>query len=203
MTGASVERLVPARKRGLHLEHRKRYVRQPRNRPMGAGLELRAVRKNGTEFPVEISLSPWKPNSLPGGVICAIRDITAWQRMRRRSELIIAAAEKERKLLSLELHDDVLQCLVSLKVRVKLMEDEADAGCRARAREGVFPRALKQICNYKVVPARRPSKGGVAARMPVGFCPRAAKVAGPRGPFVGEPAWSGQRCVFKAPCRLP
>ena len=135
LTGASVERLVPARKRGLHLEHRKRYVRQPRNRPMGAGLELRAVRKDGTEFPVEISLSPWKPNSLPGGVICAIRDITAWQRMRRRSELIIAAAEKERKLLSLELHDDVLQCLVSLKVRVKLMEDEADAGCRARARE--------------------------------------------------------------------
>ena len=132
LTGASVERLVPSSKRGAHLEHRRHYVRWPRSRPMGAGLELYAVRRDGTEFPVEISLSPWTPPGGSGHVICAIRDISAWERMRKRSGLMVAAMEQERKRLSLELHDEVLQCLVSLKVRVKLMRDETDDGRRAR-----------------------------------------------------------------------
>lgn len=137
LTGALVERLVPSKKRGAHLEHRKRYVREPRSRPMGAGLELYAVRKDGTEFPVEISLSPWIPPRGAGQVICAIRDISAWERMRKRSELMMAAMEQERKRLSLELHDEVLQCLVSLKIRVRLMRDETDDGKRAREGEQI------------------------------------------------------------------
>ena len=52
--------------------------------------------------------------------------------MRKRSGLMVAAMEQERRRLSLELHDEVLQCLVSLKVRVKLMRDETDDGRRAR-----------------------------------------------------------------------
>ena len=137
LTGALVERLVPSKKRGAHLEHRKRYVREPRSRPMGARLELYAVRKDGTEFPVEISLSPWIPPRGAGQVICAIRDISAWERMRKRSELMMAAMEQERKRLSLELHDEVLQCLVSLKIRVRLMRDETDDGKRAREGEQI------------------------------------------------------------------
>ena len=137
LTGALVERLVPSNRRGAHLEHRAHYVRQPRSRPMGAGLELYAVRKDGTEFPVEISLSPWIPPRGAGHVICAIRDISAWERMRLRSELMMAAMEQERKRLSHELHDEILQCLVSLKVRVRLMRDETDDGRRAREGEQV------------------------------------------------------------------
>lgn len=134
---ASVERLVPQKSRRLHRTHRSDYGREPRTRPMGAGLELLAVRKDGTAFSVEISLSPWKRDSRPGHVICSVRDITGWQRMRKRSELVMTAAENERKRLSHELHDDVLQCLVSLKLRVKLMGDETDNDKRSRARKQI------------------------------------------------------------------
>ena len=56
--GESIEVLLPARLRDVHLKHRNGYLGAPRMRPMGAGLELRGVRRNGEEFPVEISLSP-------------------------------------------------------------------------------------------------------------------------------------------------
>jgi PAS domain S-box-containing protein len=56
--GQMVETLLPERFRERHLEHRTRYFAAPLTRPMGASYELRAQRKDGSEFPVEISLSP-------------------------------------------------------------------------------------------------------------------------------------------------
>ncbi len=58
LLGQPVELLVPHRYRERHPEHRSRYGERPRTRPMGAGLELFGLRADGTEFPVEISLSP-------------------------------------------------------------------------------------------------------------------------------------------------
>ncbi len=55
LENAPIEMLLPEGKRGIHLEHRVRYARAPRARPMGAGLELRARRKDGSEVPVEIT----------------------------------------------------------------------------------------------------------------------------------------------------
>ena len=134
MEGSPVERLVPAASRGRHRLHRKRYGEAPRPRPMGEGLELLAVRKDGTTIPVEISLSPSNLAAGPGHVICAVRDISAWQRMRRVSGMMIAAAESERKHLSRELHDELLQSLVALKIRMKLLADEPDDEERERSR---------------------------------------------------------------------
>ena len=135
--GSPVERLVPPASRDLHRGHRRSYAEAPRARPMGRGLELEALRKDGTTIPVEISLAPSDLAAGPRHVICAIRDITAWRRMRRLSSMMIAAAENERKHLSHELHDEFLQNLVALKIRVKLLADERDDGERERARERI------------------------------------------------------------------
>jgi PAS domain S-box-containing protein len=75
LIGQSVELLIPERFRATHPAHRQAYGHMPKRRPMGAGLELSARRKDGTEFPVDIMLSPIDS---PGGsfVLCAIRDIS-------------------------------------------------------------------------------------------------------------------------------
>jgi len=75
LLGKSVELLLPEKFRQHHTAHRKRYGDHPSVRPMGSGLDLRAVRADGTEFAVDINLSPFDGESGPS-VICAIRDIT-------------------------------------------------------------------------------------------------------------------------------
>src|SRR5438876_1111138 len=57
LVGQPVELLVPDASRGVHPTHRSRYVQDGSTRPMGAGLQLRARRKDGSEFPADIALS--------------------------------------------------------------------------------------------------------------------------------------------------
>lgn len=75
LMGEPVELLVPERFRDTHPFHRKQYGKNPQPRPMGADLELYALRKDETEFPVEISLSPMETEE-DNLIIAAIRDIT-------------------------------------------------------------------------------------------------------------------------------
>ena len=93
VVGRSIEYLMPERFRTRHVKHRDQYVSAVRVRPMGAGLDLFARRCDGTEFPVEISLSP-----IEGGeqllIAAAIRDIT--DRNRAKAELIAARETAER-----------------------------------------------------------------------------------------------------------
>jgi len=80
LLGCAVEMLVPERHHAAHLVHRHEYLQAARARPMGAGLELTAVRKDGTEVPVEISLSPVETEE-GTLVVAAIRDVTDRKRM--------------------------------------------------------------------------------------------------------------------------
>src|SRR6266536_2655935 len=75
LLGQSVEILMPDRFRGRHPAHREHYRSQPVMRPMGSGLDLRAVRADGTEFAVDINLSPFEVET-SGSVVCVIRDVT-------------------------------------------------------------------------------------------------------------------------------
>jgi PAS domain S-box-containing protein len=90
--GQSIEKLMPERFRARHVGHREHYVSTVRVRPMGAGLDLFGRRRNGTEFPVEISLSPIEDVGRTL-VAAAIRDVT--DRKRVESELIMARETAE------------------------------------------------------------------------------------------------------------
>jgi PAS domain S-box-containing protein len=75
LVGQSVEVLIPDRFRSRHPAHRERYRSQPVMRPMGSVPDLRAVRADGTEFAVDINLSPFEGET-SGSVVCVIRDVT-------------------------------------------------------------------------------------------------------------------------------
>jgi PAS domain S-box-containing protein len=91
MLGQAVEMLVPVRFRGHHPGLRSSFFSDPKARPMGAGRDLFGMRKDGSEFPVEIGLNPIETDEGPM-VLSAVVDISARRRLEERFRLVVEAA---------------------------------------------------------------------------------------------------------------
>jgi len=78
LIGQPVEMLVPESRRQNHLRYRKEYNNNPHKRPMGSGIELSAIRKDGSEMPVDIMLGPLEEDGSTK-IVAIVRDITKFR----------------------------------------------------------------------------------------------------------------------------
>ncbi|MBM2809832.1 MAG: sensory box histidine kinase [Chloroflexi bacterium] len=101
LVGCPIEILLPERFHAAHTAHREAYANAPRTRPMGSGLDLLGRRKDGSEFPVEVSLSPLQTDV--GMLVTAIvRDVTERKRLEQeRARLLTEEQQARARLISI------------------------------------------------------------------------------------------------------
>jgi PAS domain S-box-containing protein len=110
LNGHPIEKVIPHRFHHQHIHHRKNFAAHLQNRPMGAGLDLYALRKDGSEFPVEVSLAHYANNDA-NFVVAFANDIT-----------IRKKAEEEIRRLNDELEEIVEQRTYELKDALHKLE---------------------------------------------------------------------------------
>lgn len=127
LIGELVEALIPEDRRPAHGQHRAAYDQQPSTCPMGTDLDLRGRRKDGSGFPVEISLSRMRgPDGL--GVIAIVRDVTAQKESEEERQQLLGAVEAQlvRDAVASDLHDEIIQAVyaVGLNLQAAATQDE-------------------------------------------------------------------------------
>jgi len=130
LVNENIESLIPRRLTKKHVSHRNAYLESPHARGMGSSLELFARRKDGSEFPVEVSLSPFK-TSEGQFVVSFVIDITE----RKKQENIIQEANKEIQKLNSELEERVNQRTEELAKAIRKIEQSQEEVMRALKKE--------------------------------------------------------------------
>lgn len=127
LIGKKIEILIPKRLTRNHVEYRDEYMEAPRARGMGHLMDdLFACRQDGTEFPVEVSLSPFKTSD-GEFVVSFVIDITE----RKKQENRIIEANLEIKKLNAELEERVEQRTKELATAIKKVEESQEEVIRA------------------------------------------------------------------------
>lgn len=129
LLGNTVEMLIPTDVRELHKLHREGYVQSPRTRPMGIGLQLSGLRKDGSTFPLEISLSPLETTS-GRYTIASIRDVTETRKLEEAARVAAVLADQER--VAFELHDKVIGVLFQVGLSLESALNMPSATVRQR-----------------------------------------------------------------------
>lgn len=137
LVGKKIEILVPSKFHHKHVDYRMNYTHHPQNRPMGLGMDLFGTKKDGTEFPVEVSLSNYRSGE-SNFVIAFINDIT------RRKEIESAVLKQQKELeeinLKIEELNEDLEKKVTLRTSqleeaMKELEDSKDELALALSKE--------------------------------------------------------------------
>ena len=149
LLGRLVEDLIPGRFRDTHQAHRARYGDEPANRPMGAGASLNGLRADGTELPVEISLSP-VATERGMRIVAVVRDISGrleTEARFRRAEAELRVLE-DRERMARDLHDVVIQRLFAAGMAAQSLHSRlTEPGLAARAAAVVdeLDRTIREI----------------------------------------------------------
>jgi PAS domain S-box-containing protein len=144
LLGRPIEDLVPERLRPLHTIHRASYEANPHTRSMGLGLDLLARKKDGSEFPVEIGLSPL--HTRDGVLVTAVvRDISTRKRLQEERNVLALEleTERERDRIAMDLHDGVMQDVYAVALGLELSLSGTGESTSADAR--VVERSIGQL----------------------------------------------------------